>query len=288
MSNIVAFFGTAAVHIVYYGVFWDRRYRCSLLRHPTAAGHKTTAIQSFCSSKLDIAALQKPTTINISFCADTIAAVEKNTTICNLQWHLCDHHSRDSFLRVQFLSYSGRLDRRYRPSNSLPLPKSSLCFFWLFIFSAFSFLTKTLYISISFHSISLTLRRPKTHYSLYLSLTLQGPKIPPKHPAQTLFIFRTLSLYLPLSLSKSQTQNPTIITAFTSTPPPPPTPNAQWPPSRNPNPPHRRHLASPIHLVTATSFHSQKPNALSVSCLKHAFCFFFFFFFIYLCVGLLM
>ena len=196
MSNIVAFFGTAAVHIVYCGVFWDRRYRCSHLRHPTAAGHKTTAIQSFCSSKLDIAALQKPTTINISFCADTIAAVEKNTAICNLQWHLYDHRNRDSFLRVQFLSYSGRLDRRYRPSNSLPLPKSSLCFFFFY----FSFLTKTLYLSISFHSISLTLRRPKTHYSLYLSLTLQGPKIPPKHPAQTLFIFRTLSLSPSLSL----------------------------------------------------------------------------------------
>ena len=252
MSNIAAFFGIAAVFMVYCSVFWDRRYRCSLLQHPTATGHKTATIQSFSSSKLDI------------------AAVEKNTAICNLQWHLYDHHNRDSFLRVQFLSYSGRLDHRYRPSNSLPLPKSSLCFFFFY----FSFLTKTLYLSISFHSISLTLRGPKTHYSLYLSLPLQGPKIPPKHPAQTLFIFRTLFL----SLFKTQTQNPTIVAAFTTTPPPPPTPNAQWMPSRNPNPPRWCHLASPIHLVTTTSFHSQKPNALSVSCLKHSFCFFIFIF----------
>ena len=252
MSNIAVFFGIAAVLMVYCGVFWDRRYRCSLLQHPTAMGHKTATIQSFSSSKLDI------------------AVVEKNTAICDLQWHLYDHRNRDSFLRYSFLviaaSQTAAIDL-LTPCLSLNLP-----FFFFFFFIYFSFLTKTLYLSISFHSISLTLRRPKTHYSLYLSLPLQGPKIPPKHPAQTLFIFRTLFL----SLFKTNTQNPTIVAAFTTTPPPPPTPNAQWMPSRNPNPPRWCHLASPIHLVTTTSFHSQKPNALSVSCLKHSFCFFIF------------
>ena len=58
MLHIAAFFGTAAVHKVYCGVFWDHNYRYNLLRCPTVVGHKTAAI-------------------NISFSADTIAAVEK-------------------------------------------------------------------------------------------------------------------------------------------------------------------------------------------------------------------
>ena len=46
-------------------------------------GHKTAAIYiCFGSSNIDIAALQKPTAINTSFCVDAIAAIEKNR--CNM------------------------------------------------------------------------------------------------------------------------------------------------------------------------------------------------------------
>ena len=237
MSNIVAFFGTAAVHIVYCGVFWDHRYRCSHLRHPTAAGHKTTAIQSFCSSKLDIAALQKPTTINISFCADTIAAVEKNTAICNLQWHLYDHRNRDSFLRVQFLSYSGRLDRRYRPSNSLPLPKSSLCFFFFLLF-IFDKNTVSLYLISLYLSNSSKTQNTLFTVSLSNSSRTQNPTQTPS--SNTIYLSNSLSISLSLSLNHRPKIPPSS------------------PPSQQPHHHHQhqtlssRHLGTPIHLVDAT------------------------------------
>ena len=53
------------------------------MRRPTVVGHKTAAIYiCFGSSNIDIAALQKPTAINTSFCVDAIAAIEKNR--CNM------------------------------------------------------------------------------------------------------------------------------------------------------------------------------------------------------------
>ena len=47
MSYIAAFFGTAAVHRVYCGGFWDHCYRYGFLQCPTVAGHKTAAIYMF-------------------------------------------------------------------------------------------------------------------------------------------------------------------------------------------------------------------------------------------------
>ena len=127
--------------------------------------------------------------------------------------------------------------------------------FFLAFHFGFSFFAKN---NVSLHlsftvSLSHSLWRPKIlALSLSLTLTLpRRPKIPPKH-----YLSFKPYLSLSLSLSPSQTQNP--------------------------NPHHRCHLATPIHLVPATSFHSQKPNALSVSCLEHSLYFWFF----YLCVGL--
>ena len=47
MSPIATFFRTVAVHRVYCSVFWDCRYRYSLLQRPTVAGQKIAAIYKF-------------------------------------------------------------------------------------------------------------------------------------------------------------------------------------------------------------------------------------------------
>ena len=67
----MAFFRTAAIGTVFCGVLQQQD------RKPP---------QYICSSgsNLDIEVQQKPATINISFCSDTIVAVENVTTICKL------------------------------------------------------------------------------------------------------------------------------------------------------------------------------------------------------------
>ena len=62
MSHIAVFFGTTAVALV----FWD-----------VLQWRDIKPLQYICFSgvNLDIEALQNPATINISFCADTIAVV---------------------------------------------------------------------------------------------------------------------------------------------------------------------------------------------------------------------
>ena len=114
-------------------------------------------------------------------------------------------------LAAFYLSYSGGLDRCYRPSKSTPPPQIfPLCFFWLFILVpihfGFSFLPKTMYLSIS-HSLYLYFihfRDPKPQLSLSLALTLpHKPKIPPKH-------YLSLKPYLSLSLSLTLPHRPKI------------------------------------------------------------------------------
>ena len=202
-----------------------------------------------------LAALQNPVAINISFSVDTIAAVEKNTEIFDLQRCLYDHRNRDSLLQcfclVIAVGWSAAIDLL---NSRLFLNLPSFFFFFLGFF-IFAKNTVSLYLS---HS----LQRPKIPaLSLSLALTLpRRPKIPPKH-----------YLFLALSLSLSQTQNPTTTAAFTTTPPPPPNHvdlvTTTWQPQStllaspsNRNPPHRLHLIS-IHLIS----------------------FFYFFIFYYLC-----
>ena len=67
----MVFFGTVAIGIDF----------CNVLQRQD---RKPVQYICFSSDNLDIVALQKPATINISFCIDTIAAVEKTTTICDL------------------------------------------------------------------------------------------------------------------------------------------------------------------------------------------------------------
>ena len=137
MGSIATFYWTATVAVVFYSVLQWRDIE--LLQYIC-----------FSDSNLDIVALQKPAAINISFCANTIAAVKKTAAI-------------GTHFATRLLSYSGGKDHRNRPSNSLPSPKSSLFFFF---FRAFSFLCR--------YTISL-ISLPKTKntiHSLYLSLTL--------------------------------------------------------------------------------------------------------------------
>ena len=63
---------TITVNGVYCGVLLDHCNSSSILQCPIVAGN------------LDIAVLQKPAAINISFCAYTIAAVKKTVAICEL------------------------------------------------------------------------------------------------------------------------------------------------------------------------------------------------------------
>ena len=70
----------------------------------------------FSGVNLDIAALQKPTTINIAFCGDAIVAVWKTATICNCS-SVEMTAAIGTYFAVLFLSYSGGLDRRNRPLN---------------------------------------------------------------------------------------------------------------------------------------------------------------------------
>ena len=71
MLHIVVFFGIAAIGIVF----------CDILQWQDI---KPPQYICFSSGNLDIVALQKPTAINISFYADTLVVVEKNTAICEL------------------------------------------------------------------------------------------------------------------------------------------------------------------------------------------------------------
>ena len=175
MSPITMFFQTAAIGIIF----------CSILQRQDI---KLPQYICFSGGNLDIVALQKPAAINTSFCTNTMAAIKKNVAICELQRCLYDHRNRDSFLQQFFLvivvGWTATINLL---TLSLNLP--SVFFFFL----AFHFCQK--------HCISLS-------HSLYLSLTLQRPKIP--------------ALSLSSSHSPSQTQNPTTATTFTTTPPPPP------------------------------------------------------------------
>ena len=90
IGSIAAFFGTTIIDIVF----------CSILQRQDI---KPSQYICFSSSNLDIAIGHKPTTINISFCIDTIMVVEKNAAICELQRRLYDRRNRDSFLRRFFL-----------------------------------------------------------------------------------------------------------------------------------------------------------------------------------------
>ena len=201
-----------------------------------------------------LAALQNLVAINISFSVDTIAAVEKNAEIFDLQRCLYDRRNRDSLLQcfclVIAVGWSAAIDL-LNSRLFLNLPS-----FFFFFFGLFHFCQKHC-ISLSL-SFTLETQNPSS-LSLQLSLSLANPK---SHPN---------TIYFQLSLSLSQTQNPTTTVAFTTTPPPPPnhvdSVTTTWqpqftllaPPS-NRNPPHRLHLIS-IHLIS----------------------FFYFFIFYYLC-----
>ena len=65
MLHIAAFLGPLLYIGSIVALFLDCCYKYGLLQRPTVVRHKTAAI-------------------NISFCADTIAAVEKNAAICEL------------------------------------------------------------------------------------------------------------------------------------------------------------------------------------------------------------
>ena len=82
MLPIVAFFVTAAVHRVYSGLFWDCRYRTFATLQQWDI--KPSPYICFSSGNVDIVALLKPTTINTSFCADGITAIEENAAIFEL------------------------------------------------------------------------------------------------------------------------------------------------------------------------------------------------------------
>ena len=211
---------------------------------------------------INIAMLQNPTAINISFSADTIVVVQENAIIFDLQWRLYDRRNRDSLLQrfclVIAAGWTATIDL-LTPYLSLNLLS---VFFWAFILAPLRFCQKQcISISLSF-TVSLS-------FIVSISFTLEA-----QNPTQTLFISSSLSLSF--SHSPSQTQNPTTIAAFTTTPPPPP-PNhvdlvTSWqpqstslvPPS-NPNPPCRCHLIS-IHLVSFLFFY-----------FIYVICFFFFF-----------
>ena len=124
MSSITVFFGTAAIGIIF----------CSVLQRQDI---KLPQYIYFSGGKLDIVALQKPAAINTSFCANTIAGVKKNATICELQRCLYDHHNRESFLQQFFLvivvGWTSTIDL-LTPCLSPNLP-SVFFFFWLFIFA---------------------------------------------------------------------------------------------------------------------------------------------------------
>ena len=82
----MAFFRTAAIGTVFCGVLQQQ-------------DRKPPQYICFRGSNLDIEVQQKPTAINISFCSDTVVAVENVTTICELQRRLYDCCNRCYFLR---------------------------------------------------------------------------------------------------------------------------------------------------------------------------------------------
>ena len=128
MSHIAVFFGTTTVALVF----------CDVLQWRDI---KPLQYICFSSVNLDIAALQNPATINISFCANTIAVVQKTATICKLQRRWDDRRNRYSFLYAfsQLQQWVGPPQQTFKFSN----PKISFCFFRLptYQFSLFTFPT---------------------------------------------------------------------------------------------------------------------------------------------------
>ena len=104
-----------------------------------------------------------------------------------------------SLVATFYLSYSGGLDCRDRPSKSTPLPKSSLCFFWFFILAPFRFCQKQWIFLSLIHCISISFTS-ETQNPSSLSLSHSYSPLQTQNPTQTLFIFKTLSLSLALSL----------------------------------------------------------------------------------------
>ena len=180
-----------------------------------------------------LAALQNPVAINISFSVDTIAAVEKNTEIFDLQRCLYDHRNRDSLLQcfclVIAVGWSAAIDL-LNSRLFLNLPS-----FFFFFFGLFHFCQK--------HCISLSLSftlETQNHSSLSLSSSHSPSKT--QNPTQTLFISSSLSLSLSDPKSHHHRclhNNPTTTTK----------------PCRLSD----HHLATPIHLVGVT----QQPQSTS-------------------------
>ena len=149
MSHIAAFFGTAAIGIVF----------CDVLQQQD---RKPLQYICFSGGNLDIEMQQKPAAINISFCSDTIVAVENVTTICELLRRLYDCCNRYYILRrfclVIVVGWTAAINLYI--SQNFPL---FFIVFPLFTFSLFPLIpffhllqTLTLSISVAANSISAT------------------------------------------------------------------------------------------------------------------------------------
>ena len=90
MSHIVVFFGIAAIGLVF----------CSVLQWRDIKSSQYICISGI---NLVIAVLQNLATINISFCANTIVAIQKTAAICKLQQRWNDRYNRYPFLQRFFL-----------------------------------------------------------------------------------------------------------------------------------------------------------------------------------------
>ena len=148
----------------------------------------------------------------------------------------------DTYFAACLLSYSGRLDRRNRPSNSPSLVQIFPLFFFGFSFSS----------SNQKHSRSDF--TPKIHrhlFTLFLSNSSSSVKMNPPRPLDTaqtpnlqthrhlLSLSQTQNLFSPQHEPHHHCRLHNNLTTTSK-------PSTQWPPS-NPNPPRCHQLATPIH-----------------------------------------